>query len=57
MTLGLCFWVIVIVAVVFFGALFGGLIGSSFGGFSWLILLVLVLLLGWQEVFGPPLHT
>ena len=56
MSLGLCFWVIVIVAVVFFGALIGGLIGPYFGHYSELVILVLVLLLGWQ-VFGPPLHT
>jgi hypothetical protein len=56
MTLGLCFWVIFIVAVVFFGAIIGGLFyGPVYGNVSGLVALVLILLLGWQ-VFGPPLH-
>lgn len=56
MTLGIAFWVIVLVAVVFgvlshFGVVGGGLavlVGP-------VVLLILIILLGWQ-VFGPILH-
>jgi hypothetical protein len=55
MTLGLCYWVLMLIWLVF-GALvhFGmagayGLVGNS------ILLFILFLLLGWQ-VFGPPLH-
>jgi len=56
MTLGLCFWVIIVVAVVF-GVLshFGVLGGSLAILIAPVVLLVLIILLGWQ-VFGPPLH-
>jgi hypothetical protein len=56
MTLGLCFYVLMLIWFVFglfwhFGAVSGpyGLVANS------VLLFVLVLLLGWQ-VFGPPLH-
>lgn len=56
MTLGLCYWVLMLIWLVFgllvhFSVVTGpyGLVGSS------LLLFVLFLLLGWQ-VFGPPLH-
>jgi hypothetical protein len=56
MTLGLCFWVLMLVWLVFgvlvhFSMVGGGL---ALAGNS-LLLFVLFLLLGWQ-VFGPPLH-
>ena len=55
MTLGLCFWVLMIVWVVFSFAVRGGYVGeySAFG--STLLLVVLFALLGWQ-VFGAPLR-
>ena len=56
MSLGLCFWVIVIVAVVFFGALIGGLIGPYFGHYSELVILVLVLLLELASVWTSAAH-
>lgn len=56
MTLGLCFYILLLIWAVFglfvhFGPVVGpyGYIGNS------LLLFILFLLLGWQ-VFGPPLH-
>lgn len=52
MTLGLCYWIVFLIWVVF---------GAWQHGTNWraqapnVILLILFLLLGWQ-VFGPPLH-
>lgn len=56
MTLGLAFWVLMLIWVVF-GALvhFGMVAGAYAVGTSTLLLIVLFGLLGWQ-VFGPPLH-
>jgi hypothetical protein len=56
MSLGLCFWVIFIVAIVFFGAIVGGAFyGQAYGHIGSLVDLVLFALLGWK-VFGPPVH-
>jgi len=56
MTLGIAFWVIVLVAVVF-GILahFGIVGGAASVLLTPVVLLLLIILLGWQ-VFGPILH-
>ena len=56
MTLGIAFWVIVLVAVVF-GILahFGVFGGAATVLLTPVVLLLLIILLGWQ-VFGPILH-
>lgn len=56
MTLGLAYWILMLVWIVF-GALahFGYVSGAYSVGTSTLLLIVLFVLLGWQ-VFGPPLH-
>ena len=55
MTLGLAFWVIMIVWLVFGLLVHFGMVGGIYAGGSTLLLFVLFLLLGWQ-VFGPPLR-
>jgi hypothetical protein len=55
MSLGLCFWIIILILIVFFGALYGGVIHSTYYGIGGLVEIVLFILLGWQ-VFGPPLR-
>lgn len=56
MSIGLCFWVIFIVAIVFFGALIGGLFyGAGYSHIGNVVEIVLIFLLGWQ-VFGPPIR-
>ena len=55
MSLGLCFWIIIIVLVLFFGAFWGGLLHPAYVGINNLVELVLFVLLGWQ-VFGPPIR-
>jgi hypothetical protein len=57
MSLGLCFWIIFLVLILFCGVLaFGGPYYGHYGvsGGS-LVVLALLALLGWR-VFGPPLH-
>lgn len=56
MTLGLAFWVLMLIWAVF-GLLthFGVVSGAYAIGTSTVLLFVLFALLGWQ-VFGPPLH-
>jgi hypothetical protein len=55
MTLGLCYWILMLIWLVFgvlvhFNVVGGyGVVGNS------ILLFILFLLLGWQ-VFGPPLH-
>lgn len=56
MTLGLCYWILMLIWLVFglltsFGYVVGhyGVVGNT------VLLFILFLLLGWQ-VFGPPLH-
>lgn len=55
MSLGLCFWIIILILIVFFGALLGGLVYPTYHGVGNLVELILFILLGWA-VFGPPLH-
>lgn len=56
MTLGLAFWVIMIVWLVFGLLLHFGMVGGAYAiGGNALLLFVLFMLLGWQ-VFGPPLR-
>jgi hypothetical protein len=56
MTLGLCYWILMLIWLVF-GLLahFGVVTGAYTVGVNALLLFILFLLLGWQ-VFGPPLH-
>ena len=53
MSLGLMFWIIILILILFFGAFYAGFVYATH--FSGLVELVLFCLLGWQ-VFGPPLH-
>ncbi len=53
MSLGLMFWIIILVLIIFFGTFYTGY--AYIGHYSNLVELVLFCLLGWQ-VFGPPLH-
>lgn len=56
MTLGLCYWILMLIWFVFGLALHFGYVGPPYGAFgNSLLLFVLFGLLGWQ-VFGPPLH-
>jgi hypothetical protein len=55
MSLGLAFWVIMIVWVVFSFAARVGYVGTEYGWGGTLLLVVLFGILGWQ-VFGPVLH-
>jgi hypothetical protein len=56
MTLGLCFWVLMLVWLVF-GLLvhFAVVSGTISVAANAVLLFILFMLLGWQ-VFGPPLH-
>jgi hypothetical protein len=52
MGIGLAFWVIFLVAIIFFGALIGGVFyGPHWGEASNIVVMVLIFLLGWR-VFG-----
>lgn len=56
MTLGLCFWIIMLVWLVFGLLTHFAVVPGMWGATANVVLLfVLFLLLGWQ-VFGPPLH-
>jgi hypothetical protein len=55
MTLGLAFWIIMLVWLVFGALLHFGMVGSAWAGANVVLLFVLFALLGWQ-VFGAPLH-
>lgn len=56
MTLGLAFWVLMLVWAVFGLLVHFGVVGGAYAiGTSTLLLFVLFGLLGWQT-FGPPLH-
>jgi hypothetical protein len=55
MTLGLAYWVLMLVWFVFGLLVHFGMVGTAGPIGSVLLLFVLFLLLGWQ-VFGPPLH-
>lgn len=56
MTLGLAFWVIMLVWAVFGLLAHFGMVGGAYAlGANAILLFVLFGLLGWQA-FGPPLH-
>jgi hypothetical protein len=55
MSLGLAFWIILLIAIVFFGLLRFGVLGGVWTGANDLVQILCIILLGWQ-VFGPPLH-
>jgi hypothetical protein len=55
MTLGLAFWILMLIWLVFGGLLYFGMVTTAWAGISTLLLFVLFGLLGWQ-VFGAPLH-
>lgn len=56
MTLGLAFWIIMLIWLVFGGLVHFGMVGVAYAGVGTLLLFVLFMLLGWQ-VFGPPLRS
>ena len=55
MSLGLCFWIIILILILFSAALWGGLVHPAYFGINNLVELALFILLGWAT-FGPPLH-
>ncbi len=55
MTLGLAFWILMLIWLVFGLAWHGGFMGTYGPWGSTLLLFVLLLLLGWKE-FGAPIH-
>jgi len=55
MTLGLAFWIIMLIWFVFGGLVHFGMVAAAYAGVGTLLLFVLFLILGWQ-VFGAPLH-
>jgi|HubBroStandDraft_6_1064221.scaffolds.fasta_scaffold1089755_2 hypothetical protein len=56
MTLGLAFWVLMLVWAVFGLLLHFGIVDGLYGGGVNIVLLFILFgLLGWQ-VFGPPIH-
>jgi hypothetical protein len=55
MTLGLAFWVLMLIWAVFGLLLHFGVVGGVYAGANVLLLFVLFGLLGWQT-FGAPLH-
>jgi len=56
MTLGLCYWILMLIWLVFGLLTHFGIVGGQYAiGGNAVLLFVLFLLLGWQ-VFGPPLH-
>lgn len=55
MTLGLAFWVLMLVWLVFGLVVWSGNAGPYVGLGSTLLIFILFLLLGWHT-FGPPLH-
>ena len=55
MSLGLAFWIIMLVWFVFGVAVHFGLVGAAYAFGGTLMLFVLFVLLGWQT-FGAPLH-
>ena len=56
MTLGLCYWILMLIWFVFGLLIHFSVVGGPYGAVgNGLLLFVLFLLLGWQ-VFGPPLH-
>jgi len=57
MSLGLAFWILMLIWFVFSALVFGGFVAGTYAvGGGALLHFVLFLLLGWK-VFGPPLHS
>lgn len=56
MTLGLAFWIIMLIWLVFGGLVHFGIVVGAYAGASTLLLFILFGLLGWQ-VFGAPLRS
>lgn len=55
MTLGLCFWILMMIWLVFGLAVWNGAVAAYGAIGNTLLLFILLLLLGWK-VFGAPLH-
>lgn len=55
MSLGLAFWIIMLIWFVFGLLIHFGVVGGIYAGANVLLLFVLFVLLGWQ-VFGQPIH-
>lgn len=55
MTLGLCFWILMLVWLVFGILVHFGMVGAFAAAGNTVLLFILFALIGWQ-VFGPPLH-
>ena len=55
MTLGLCYWILMLIWLVWGLLTHFGYAGIYAAGINVVLLFILFLLLGWQ-VFGPPLH-
>jgi len=55
MTLGLAFWVLMLIWLVFGVLMHLSIIGGAWAVGNVVLLFILFLLLGWQ-VFGPPIH-
>lgn len=56
MSLGLAFWIIWLIVVVFGVLAHFGIVGVAYAPIGGVILLILITLLGWS-VFGPPLRS
>lgn len=55
MTLGLAYWVLMLIWVVFGALVHTGYVVGPWAGVNIILLFILFVLLGWQ-VFGAPLH-
>ena len=55
MTLGLAYWVLMLIWLAFGLAVHFGVVAGLWAGVNIVLLFILFVLLGWQ-VFGPPLH-
>lgn len=55
MTIGLCFWILMLIWLVFGLAAWQGVVGAYGWVGNTMLLFILLLLLGWHS-FGAPLH-
>lgn len=56
MTLGLCFWILMLLWLIFGLAVWRGAVAGAYAPLGGtLLLFILLLLLGWHA-FGPPIH-
>ena len=56
MTLGLCFWILMLLWLVFGLAVYRGVVVGAYAPLGGtLLLFILLFLLGWHA-FGPPIH-